>query len=93
MPAQSPTGSPSRGGDIAVHVFDNNQPSLPIPFFIPFLCHFCLNGPFNFSSFHKFSQQLSAFPLCSSSLISALLVLSTIYLFAKVSFSQVVDWA
>ena len=31
-------------------------------------------------SFHKFSLQLSAFSLCSSCLISALLVLSTIYL-------------
>ena len=24
-----PTGSPSRGGDVAVYVFDKNQPSLP----------------------------------------------------------------
>ena len=28
-----PAGSPSRGGDVAVHVFDMNQPSLPIPFY------------------------------------------------------------
>ena len=28
-----PAGSPSRGGDIAVYVFDINQPSLPIPFY------------------------------------------------------------
>ena len=27
-----PTGSPSRGGDVAVYVFDMNQPSLPTPF-------------------------------------------------------------
>ena len=45
---------------------------------------FCLYDPFNCISFHKFSWQLSAF--CSSGLISALLVLSTIYLFIKVSF-------
>ena len=32
---------------------------------------FCLYGPFNCISFHKFSQQLSAFSLCSSGLISA----------------------
>ena len=25
-------GSPSRGGDVAVYVFDINQPSLPTPF-------------------------------------------------------------
>ena len=31
---------------------------------------FCLYGPFNCISFHKFSQQLFAFSLCSSSLIS-----------------------
>ena len=28
-----PTGSPSRGGDVAVFVFDINQPSLPTPFY------------------------------------------------------------
>ena len=44
------------------------------------LC-FCLYGLFNHISFHQFSRQLSALSLCSSSLISALLVLSTIYLF------------
>ena len=39
---------------------------------------FCLYGTFNCVSFHKFSRQLSAFSLCSTGLISALLVLSTI---------------
>jgi len=28
-----PTGSPSRGGDVAVYAFDVNQPSLPAPFY------------------------------------------------------------
>ena len=46
---------------------------------------FCLYGPFNCISFHKFSRQLSAFSLSSPGLISALLVLLTIYLFVKVS--------
>ena len=49
--------------------------------------YFCLYGPFNCFSFHKFSRQLSALWLCSSGFISALLVLSTIYLFMKVFFS------
>ena len=49
--------------------------------------YFCLHGPFNCISFHKISRELSAFSLCSSGLISALLVLSSIYLFKKVSFS------
>ena len=28
-----PTGSPSRGGDVAVYVFGINQPSMPTPFY------------------------------------------------------------
>ena len=48
---------------------------------------FCLYGPLNCFSFHKFSWQLSVFSLCSSGLISALLVLSSVYLFMKVSLS------
>ena len=47
--------------------------------------YFCLHGPFLCISFHKFFRKLSAFSLCSSGLISALLVLPTIYLFRKVS--------
>ena len=48
---------------------------------------FSLYGPFNCISSHKFSKQLSAFLLCSSGLISALLILSTMYLFKEVSIS------
>ena len=33
MSAEVPTGSPSRGWDVAVYVFGINQPSLPIPFY------------------------------------------------------------
>ena len=29
----NPAGSPSRGRDVAVYVFDINQPSLPTPFY------------------------------------------------------------
>ena len=54
--------------------------------FRSFVC-FCLHGPFNCISFHELSRQLSVFSLCSSGLISALLALSAIYLFVKVSFS------
>ena len=85
---QLPAGSPSRSGDVAVYVFDTSQPSLPTPFYTFWICPwccFCLYGPFNCISFHKFFRQLSAFSLCSPGLISALLVLSTIYLFMKVS--------
>ena len=48
---------------------------------------FCLHGLFNSISFHKFFRQLSAFSLCFSGLISALLALLTVYLFMKVSLS------
>ena len=64
-----------------------NQQSLPIPFLFCYCIYFCLYVPFNCISFQKFSRPLSAFLLCSSGLISALLALSTIYLFMKVSFS------
>ena len=84
---QSPAGSPSRGGDVAVYVFDRNQPSFSTPFYSVFVSTSLSYGPFSCISFLKFSRQLSAFPLCSSGLISALLVLSTTYLFMKVSFS------
>ena len=33
-----PTGSPSRGGDVAVYVLDLNQPSLPTPFYSVLEC-------------------------------------------------------
>ena len=74
-----PAGSSSCGGDVTVYVLDINQPSLPT-LFILFLYLFRLYGPFNCIPFHKFSRQLSASSLCSSGLISALLVLSTIYI-------------
>ena len=74
-------------GDVVVYVKYINQPSLPVPFLFRSCVCFCLHGPFNCISFHKFSRQLSAFSLCSSGLISALLVLSTIYLFMKAPLS------
>ena len=48
---------------------------------------FCLYGPFNSISFHKFSRQLFAFSLCSSGLNSALLILSN-YVFLYESVPQ-----
>ena len=84
------TGSPSPGGDVAVYVVDKNQPSLPTIFY-SVLVSVSVYGLFNCVSFHKFSRQLSAFSFCSPSLISALLVLSTIYLFIKVSLNGFTD--
>ena len=81
-----PAGSPSGGGDVTVHVWQNPAELAHSFLFCSCLC-FCIYGPFNCISFQKFSRQLSAFPLCSSGLISALLVLSTIYHFMKVSLS------
>ena len=70
-----------------VNVKDINHPRVLIAFLFCSCVCFCLFGPFNFILFNEFSRQLSVFPLCSSGLISALLVLSTIYLFMKVSLS------
>ena len=52
-----------------------------------FQSYFCFYRPSNCIQLKKFSRKLSAFSLCSSGLISALLVLSTTYRFIKVSFS------
>ena len=77
-----PLGSPSRGGDVTV--YDWHKPiELAHSFLLCSCVYFCLCGTFNCISFHKFSRQLSVFSLCSSGLISALLVLSTMYLFMK----------
>ena len=83
-----PTGSPSRDEDVAVYVFDINQPSLPTPFYsvlVPISVFVALSTVFRFIM--KVCPQLSAFSPCSSGLHSALLVLSTYYLIRKVSFS------
>ena len=85
-----PVGSPSRGGDVTVYVFDINQPSLPTPFYFCSCVCFSLYGPFNCISFQKISRQLSAFPLCSSGLISASLALSAMYLFTNISLSPII---
>ena len=81
-----PAGSPSRGGDVTVYVW-HKPAELAHSLLFCSCVYFCLYGSFNCISFHKFSRQLSVFSLCSCGLSSALLVLSTIYLFMKVSFS------
>ena len=59
-----PAGSPSRGGDLAVYVFDINQPSLPNPFYsvlvsvsvvmaLSIVFH-SINSPDNFQLFHSY---------------------------------------
>ena len=66
-----PAGSPTRGGDAAVYVFEINQPSFGLAhsFLFCSCVYFCLYGPFNCISFRKFSRQLSAFSLRSFGLI------------------------
>ena len=82
-----PTGSPSRGGDVAVCVFDMNQPSLPTPFWSALVSVSVLMALSTVFHIILFFRQLSAFSLCSSGLISALFVLSSTYLFTKLSLS------
>ena len=81
-----PAGSTSRGEDVML--CQGHKPTTLAHSFLLCSCAcFCLYGPFNSIPFHKFSQQLFAFSFHSSGLNSALLVLSTIYLFMKVSLS------
>ena len=81
-----PASSPSCGGEVTVYVW--HKPTELAHSFIFCSCvYYCLYGPFNCISFHQFYQQLSVFWLCSSGLMFALLVLSILYLFMKVSFS------
>ena len=79
-------GLPSRGGDVTVYVW-HKPTELAHSFLFSSCVYFCLYGYFSSISFHKFSRQLSVFSHCSSGLISALLVLSIVCLFMKVSFS------
>ena len=77
---------PSRGEDVAIYVFNINQLSLPTPFssvLVSVSVFMALSAVFH----SKNSPDNSPFSHCSSGLISALLVLSTIYLFMRVSFS------
>ena len=83
---ESPRAHPSRGGNVTVYVWHKPTELAHSFLFCSCVC-LCFDGPFNCISFHKFYQQLSVFPLCSSGVISASLVLSTAYLFMKVSFS------
>ena len=60
----SPTGSPSRGGDVTIYIrFKPTE--LAHPFLFCSRVYFCLHCPFNCILFHKFSQQLSVFSLLS----------------------------
>ena len=81
-----PVGSPSCGGDVMVYVW-HKPAKLAHSFLFDSCVYFCLYGPFNCISFHKFPRQLSVLYLFSFGLSSALLVLSTIHLFMKFSFS------
>ena len=67
--------------------FWHNPTELGHPFLFCSRVCFCLFSSFSCISFHKFSRQLRAFSLCSFGLMSALLVLSAMYLFKKVSIS------
>ena len=65
---------------VAVYGFDTNQPSLPTLFYSVFVSiSVCMALSTVFHSI-KSPRQLSAFSLCSSGLISALLVLSTVFI-------------
>ena len=88
-----PAGLPSRGGDVTVYVFIINQHSLPIPFcsvLVPLSVFMALSAVF-----HSINSPDNS-PFSHSVLpdfMSALLVLSTTYLFIKVSLNGLRDVA
>ena len=84
-----PKGSPSRGGDVAVYVFDiKTNRAWPLPFsFILFLCLFLSLWPFQLYFIPKILPTTLRFLTLFFQLISALLILSGIYIFMKVSLS------
>ena len=69
-----PQGSPSRGGDVAVYVFDIRQPRLPTPFYSVIV---------SISVFMALSTVFHSIDPSDNSLLSCL-VLSTLYIFMKV---------
>ena len=82
-----PTGSPSRGGDVVVYIYDIDQPSLPTLFYsvlVSISVFLALSTAFRSINSPDNSP---LFSLYSCGLISALLVISTKYLSKKVSFS------
>ena len=82
-----PLGSPSSGGDVAAYVFNICQSSLPTPVYtvlVSVSVFLAFSTVFHFIN----SPNNSPFFLCSSGLISTLLVLSTIYLSLKDSLPQ-----
>ena len=81
-----PTGSPSRGGDVAVCVKDINQPSLPTPVYsalVSVSVFLALS-----TVFHSINSPNNSLLSHSVLLVfSALLALSTVYFFVKDFFS------
>ena len=73
--------TPSHGGDVTVCAW--HKTNLAHSFLFCSCVYFCVYGPCNCISFHKFFWQLFIFSLCSSGLVFALLVLSTTWACAK----------
>ena len=81
-----PAGSPSRGGDVTVYVLDISQPSLPTPFIL-FLYLFLSLWPFQLYFIPLILPTTLRFLILFFRSYLCLLILSTLYLFMKVSLS------
>ena len=68
---KSPSGLTITWWGCCAVCFWRNPTELAHSFLLCSCIYFCLYGPFNYISFHRCSRKLSAFSLCSSSLISA----------------------
>ena len=86
-PLPLPARSPSRGGDVVVYFSDINQLSVPTPFYsvlVSISVYMALSTVFlsiNYPDNSPLSHSVLPVLFLSSGLISALLVLSAMYLF------------
>ena len=78
-----PTGSSSRGGDVAVYDLGVKQPSFPTPFNSVFVCISVFMALSTVFYFINYPPDNSLPSHCSVRLISVLSVLSTIYFFME----------
>ena len=91
-----PASSPSRAGDVTVYVW-HKATELAHSFLFCSCIYFCPYGPFNCTSFHKFSRQLSVFSLFFSGFSLpywSFQVYVSLWKFpSALIYSLVVDWA
>ena len=85
-----PEGSPSRGGDVAVDVFDINQPTMPTPFYSGLVS---ISVFMDLSTVFLFINSPENSPLSQSVLLVLFLPYWSFHLSSALVKSFVVEWA